>query len=408
VCVRFAILSFGLSGGGIGEGVGIGDFNGDGFDDVAMVVQTEPDFFHPHIDVLLILFGRAGFTGTHTADERLDGALRFRVADPLTRGNPTGLAAPGDLDQDGLDEIFFYVWGFEELEGGRGRGFLLYGARGLEDELELPVEAIGPPPLRGVSFVSTDPAHTSVGSAFATIGDFNGDGERDLAVAAPSAAPSGRASAGVVFVIFRSRDLPARVDLAEVGAGIPGFRIEGYRAVFGSGGSRGTLLGTDLVAAGDVDGDGLADLLVNAPNAYPGTRYLVHGTRTPPPVLDLLEHYEGRHRSRGGSIAKSSCVTRSPVSGRACRACDRVRSSNATPSRSPRTSGESTSAGSAGNVSRPRRARCVTGARRRSRHLEKTRSARSSGRHASASMEGALHSSSSCTSWESTRGRFAA
>ncbi len=99
--------------------------------------------------------------------------------------------------------------------------------------------------------VSTrDYAGRSVSSA----GDVNGDGLDDLIVGADRDDPNGRYS-GASFVVYGKTDGVA-VELSAVEAGNGGFAIHGVstRDYAGRSGS----------SAGDVNGDGLVDLMVGA------------------------------------------------------------------------------------------------------------------------------------------------
>lgn len=88
--------------------------------------------------------------------------------------------------------------------------------------------------------------------------DINGDGLDDMVVAAPNAAPGGRADAGAVYVTFGT---PSIVNTPlSVGAlnGTNGFVIEGETA--------GDLLGSSL-AVGDMYGANIHDLAIGAPGS---------------------------------------------------------------------------------------------------------------------------------------------
>ncbi|MGX1885895.1 FG-GAP and VCBS repeat-containing protein [Streptomyces sp. NPDC055287] len=83
-------------------------------------------------------------------------------------------------------------------------------------------------------------------------GDFNGDGYRDLAIAAPIAKVDGKTNAGYVAVVYGTSsglDKSKRTIISQATPGIPGVPEAGDS--FG-----------DRITAGDLDGDGYTDLVV--------------------------------------------------------------------------------------------------------------------------------------------------
>ena len=114
-------------------------------------------------------------------------------------------------------------------------------------------------------------ASDASGYAVSNLGDVNGDGLDDLLVGSRSA----NGSAGASYVVFGKTDSSA-VNLNNVDAGTGGFVINGQAASDES--------GLSVSAAGDVDGDGLMDLLVGAPNSDPttgtnaGRSYVIFGS----------------------------------------------------------------------------------------------------------------------------------
>ena len=112
------------------------------------------------------------------------------------------------------------------------------------------------------------------GIAVSNAGDVNGDGYADMLIGASLADPGGSQS-GQSYVVFGGGDgFAANLELSGLD-GSNGFRLDGIDVDDQS--------GLSVSTAGDVNGDGYADILVGAPKADPGgdsnagETYLVFG-----------------------------------------------------------------------------------------------------------------------------------
>lgn len=139
-------------------------------------------------------------------------------------------------------------------------------------------------PGAGISRVSAAAPGDRVGEAAVSVGDIDGDGARDLLIGAWQAKPFGRTLAGSAYLAF-GPFRPGGLDLAGTTNVV---RIDG--AAPGDG------LGVSVSAAGDVNRDGRADLVIGAYGADgPGGRvnsgaaYVVFGgnARVPLDLADL-------------------------------------------------------------------------------------------------------------------------
>ena len=220
-----------------GEALAAGDFNNDGYADLAAGAPLEDIGSTSSAGAVSVLYGSpSGLT-------RSGGQLFTEVGGTVETGDIFGWAlAAGDFSNDGFVDLAAGA-PFETVGSARDAGAVsvLYGsASGLSRTGGQLFTQVGSP-------VETNDEFGFVLAA----GDFNNDGFADLAAAAPFEAVGSRIDAGAVSVLYGSAG----------GLALTGGQL--FTQVAGTAESNDTF--GHALAAGDFNSDGLADLAVGAP-----------------------------------------------------------------------------------------------------------------------------------------------
>jgi len=193
-----------------------------------------------------------------------DGVGGFVIDGAIEEASGASVSAAGDVNGDGLADL---IVGAPSRTGRTGRTFVVFGKAETAGVLLADISA----GKGGFALVGEKELDYSGGSVSGA-GDVNGDGLADLIVGARGADINGEYS-GRTYVVFGKADT-STIQLSDIAAGTGGFVLDGERANDGSGGS--------VSGAGDVNGDGMADLVVAAPGGVittetEGRTYVVFG-----------------------------------------------------------------------------------------------------------------------------------
>ena len=232
-----------------------GDFDGDGFTDLAVGSQGESVGNVEAAGVVHVLYGSA--TGLSGVGSQLFSQDTAGVGSTAEAFDSFGSAlAAGDFDGDDVDDLAVGV-AFENV-GDRvsaGAVNVLYGTddTGLTGTGSTLLTQAGPD-------VHSEPEPDDEFGAALAADDFNGDGLADLAVGAPGEASGLFEFAGAVNVFDGSGGGVTVVDSLIFTQNVPGVGSEAEPFdAFGA-----------SLAGGDFDGDGFADLAVGVPNESVG------------------------------------------------------------------------------------------------------------------------------------------
>ncbi len=250
-----------------------GDFNGDGYSDIVVGAAMQTN-------------GAISEGGAHLflgSDAGLNATPRISLDNPGNQDSAfmgASVAGIGDINGDGYGDIVIGATDQDGNEAISGSAFVYLG----NPEVVLDAPTFATP--------SDAPSSSRFGSAASGGGDFNGDGFSDFVVGAPGYVV-GNEQPGAAFLYFGARDnLDGQNYVPFVGEPK---RVPGQ-------------LGTSVALRGDIDGDGLDDLVAGAPRRMTdGVTYVYLGT----PSVEVREpslsypapEDEGKERGRSVSNA---------------------------------------------------------------------------------------------------------
>ncbi|HET6548242.1 MAG TPA: hypothetical protein VFG79_07300 [Solirubrobacter sp.] len=274
-----------------GYSVAGGDVNGDGRGDFILgaigtscrTVECQGD-----AGAAYVVFGKADQGDTDLGSLGDDG---FRMNGESSYARTGWAVTSGDFTGDGLSDVAVSAIGASP--GGREAAGTTYVVKGRTGTSAVNLGSLGTDGFR-IDGEELDQSGWSLAS-----GDVDGDREPELVIGVPFHGPGDELMAGSVYVL-KGGAMGSDVSLADPGAA--GYRIDGVKTQDGAGWS--------VATSGDLNGDGIGEVLIGAPGAdrpaIPqesiGAAYVVYGSATPSDVALGALGAKGVTMNGGGGI----------------------------------------------------------------------------------------------------------
>ena len=258
-------LGFSIKGVGTISGYGntvyrAGDVNNDGIDDIIIGAPGALG----HKGAVYVIFGTSsGFTDIDLSTTNLSSSQRGFMIAGAAVGDYLGysVSCAGDINHDGIDDIIFGAYG---SFGFAGAVYGLFGKASGHTDIDLGVTSLS---ISQQGFTIAGPLNGYLGNSVSKAGDVNQDGIDDIIIGAFRA----NTESGVAYVVFGKIGGPGNIDLKAISLSTSskGFQVSG---------TSNDNLGMSVSSAGDVNKDGIDDVIIGAWHA--SAAYVIFGAKT--------------------------------------------------------------------------------------------------------------------------------
>jgi len=239
-----------------------GDFNADGIDDIIIGSDIAQSY---------VIFGNKQKWPAVLKLSTLNGNNGFALS-----GGGWSVSGAGDVNGDGIDDVIIGVPSDE------GKSYVVFGSKQKWAAIKNLDDLSGKDGFIVNGINQGDQSGFSVSNA----GDVNGDGIADILI--------GTGNANQAYVVFGSKEgWPAVIELYSLD-GSNGFAMNGIKSFYN---------GYSVSVAGDVNGDGIDDILIGT--VHPCEAFVIFGSKGKWPAVVELKTLNGNdgfiiHGSMGG------------------------------------------------------------------------------------------------------------